>query len=81
MNPGDVFYRNLGPGKPYKCHVVAVVDGEQVVYKWFGRKKKWWHYCVDHVSLIETFIEIHNAKDHQTSGHASSVDPVVEEKS
>ncbi len=45
---GDVFYTRVGPGKPYKAHVVAIVDGNMVVYKYYGRHKQWWHYEVEH---------------------------------
>lgn len=34
----------------YKCHVVAILKDEprenytQIVYKYYGRRKQWWHY-------------------------------------
>ena len=48
----DVFYMLKSPGKPYKCHVVAIVDDYMVVYKWYGRVKQWWHYEVYHNDFI-----------------------------
>ena len=45
-------------GKPYKCHVLAVVDDNQVVFKWYGKHKQWWHYDVLSLWLVEQYIEI-----------------------
>lgn len=49
---GDVFYEFKGPGKPYKCHIVAIVEKYQAVYRWYGRHKQWWHYQVTHVQWV-----------------------------
>lgn len=35
-----------GEGKTYKAHIVAIVDKNYVVFKWYGRHKQWWHYEV-----------------------------------
>ncbi len=51
------FYLNKGQGKPYKCHIVAIVDEEYIVYKWYGRRKQWWHYEVEHEWLLNRIIK------------------------
>lgn len=41
------FYKcNIGANlnEFYKCHVLAIVDKDYVVYKWYGKHKQWWHY-------------------------------------
>lgn len=49
---GQPFYMDKGPGKLYKCHVVTVVDTVMVVYKWYGRRKQWWHYQIDSAYML-----------------------------
>jgi len=60
FNPGDTFYLRKGlPSDPlYKCHVVAVVDECMVVYKWYGKRKQWWHYEVEDEEFLESMINI-----------------------
>ena len=50
---GDTFKILAGTPKPYKAHVVAIVDEDMVVYKWYGRHKQWWHYKVEHIDIIQ----------------------------
>lgn len=54
MKVGSIFYINKGmpTDKPYKCHVLAIVDEDMIVYKWFGRRKQWWHYEVDPIEVL-----------------------------
>lgn len=40
-----------------KIHIVEVVDGEMVVYRYFGRHKQWWHYGVEDWERIKTYHE------------------------
>lgn len=54
---GDTHHKFIGPGNPYKIHVVAIVDEVHVVYKWYGKHKQWWHYEVEHKDLLEIQIE------------------------
>ncbi len=56
---GDIFYLQKGmPDDPlYKCHVLAIVDDDKIVYKWYGRRKQYWHYEVDRESLLRIMIE------------------------
>ena len=30
-----------------KIHIVAVVDGDMIIFKWFGKHKQWWHYEIE----------------------------------
>lgn len=55
MKIGDTFKhpRMMGPSFRPKCHVRGFVDG-QVIFRWYGRRKQWWHYEVWH---WETLIE------------------------
>jgi len=53
---GDIFYILKGPGKPYKAHIVAIVENDMVVFKWYGRHKQWWHYEVLHEEQIDFWI-------------------------
>lgn len=48
-------YRN-GPGRPSKAHVLAIVDGDNIVFKWYGRHKQWWHYEVRSAYLLESYV-------------------------
>jgi hypothetical protein len=43
--------------KIYKIHILAIVDESQIVYKWFGKHKQWWHYEVEDAEVLETKIE------------------------
>lgn len=48
----------------HKIHIVAVVEG-MVVYRYFGRSKRWWHYNVESWQRIKMYHE-------QAKGDASS---------
>lgn len=61
FNTDDTFRISRGFGKTVKAHVLAVVDDCQVVIKWFGNHKQWWHYEVIHKSILE--LEIERAKE------------------
>lgn len=44
IKKGDTFVDDDG----YKCHVLAnLKKDEQVVFKYFGINKKWWHYNIE----------------------------------
>ena len=48
------FMHEFGPSpQGYLVHIVAIVDGSQVVYKYYGKHKQWWHYIVEPISLFE----------------------------
>lgn len=55
---GSTFKICKGAGKPYKAHVLEIVDGNMVVYKWFGRHKRWWHYSVEDAEHLEIMNKI-----------------------
>jgi len=52
ISKGDVFHIINGPGKPYKCHTLAIIE-DHIVFKWFGRHKQWWHYEIEYKETIE----------------------------
>ena len=44
LSMGDCFYEKQ---YLYKYHLVAIVDDKpdkQIVFKYYGRHKQWWHY-------------------------------------
>ena len=53
---GETYHILQGPGEPYKIHVLEIVDGQYVVYKWYGRHKQWWHYNVEHEDILQVRI-------------------------
>lgn len=59
---GDTHNISIGPGELRKIHVLAVVDGNHVVYKWYGKHKQWWHYAVERDDILEIWIA--RAKQH-----------------
>lgn len=44
--------------KNYKIHIVAVVDINMVVYKFYGKHKQWWHYEIKRADDLEFYIEL-----------------------
>ena len=58
---GETYYISQGPGKNYKIHIVEIVDGCMVVFKWYGRHKQWWHYEIKKAVFLE--LEINLAKE------------------
>lgn len=48
--------------KFYKIHILAVVDQCQIVFKWYGKHKQWWHYEVKSAEWLEQDIKIAKAK-------------------
>lgn len=44
--------------RAYKIHVVAVVDDNQIVFKWYGKHKQWWHYEVRHADDLKWRVEL-----------------------
>jgi uncharacterized protein YndB with AHSA1/START domain len=58
---GDHFHMiQAGQGvKEYKCHILAIVDDDQIVYKWYGKHKQWWHYVVEYDWAVEMKIKAH----------------------
>ena len=53
---GDIFYDENG----YKCHIVSLLKEEsepQIVYKYFGKHKQWWHYHIKSKFWFENAFE------------------------
>jgi hypothetical protein len=50
LKRGVCFYENQGNAW-YKCHVVDIIEDElknpQIVYRWYGKHKQWWHWCIE----------------------------------
>ena len=53
---GDTYRAKINIEKPYKIHIVAIVDDEMVVYKYYGRHKQWWHYEIERDIFVEAKI-------------------------
>lgn len=34
-------------GELRKAHIVELIENDMIVYKWFGKRKQWWHYFVE----------------------------------
>jgi len=46
LKQGDTFIDDYG----YKCHVVTNLPSEQggqIVFKYYGKHKQYWHYCIE----------------------------------
>ena len=43
--------------KLYKIHVLAIADGCQIVYRWYGKHKQWWHYEIEDAEILAMKIE------------------------
>lgn len=65
FNVGDKHEIHKGLGKPYEIYILAVIDDHQVVYKWFGRGKAWWHYEVKRAAILEK--EIEHAREYKAT--------------
>lgn len=57
---GEAYYVKRGINKLYKAHIVAIVDEEYIVFKWYGKYKQWWHYEIMHKEVLKSEIEIAN---------------------
>lgn len=55
LSVGDTFQHpfSKAPNWRPKCHFLAMVDDDFVVFKWYGRTKQWWHYEVEHISMLQ----------------------------
>ena len=46
-------------GNRGKIHIVSVINegyGDKIVYRCFGRHKRWWHYFIEDKELLEMYI-------------------------
>lgn len=57
LSVGDSFY--CRDGGIYKHHVVAVLEEEgQVIHKYFGKHKQWWHYKIESIYSFNCYLDI-----------------------
>ena len=66
-NYGKQFYMKVGrklhveffdnPGAIYKIHILAIIDEHQVVYRFYGVHKRWWHYRIEHWGKVKAIHE------------------------
>jgi len=57
IKPGNCFYDNQWN---YKYHIVILLLDEQnpqIIYKYFGRHKQWWHYKIESLYLFNRMLE------------------------
>jgi hypothetical protein len=61
LKVGDTFYhfQNSHVGRKfYKTHILAIIDEDkedvQVVFKWFGKCKQYWHYEIKPMDVINS---------------------------
>ena len=55
LGAGDIFhFKAMSEGglKVYKAHVLALVDGEMLVFKWYGKHKQRWFYEVESITAV-----------------------------
>lgn len=57
VKAGDTTYAWV-QGRAYKIHIVSIVDDIQVVFKWYGKHKQWWHYDVLQFDDLEWRIKL-----------------------
>ena len=64
MKEGETYHiLNVGPNlklKPYKIHVVAIVDEDYVAYKWFSLSAQRWRYSLEDCGVLQ--IKINKCK-------------------
>ena len=58
LTNGDPFQMHQSvSGHFYKCHVLAIVDDEMIVYKWYGKHNQCWHYQVEYRAVVQQIID------------------------
>ena len=40
-----------------RLHIRAIIDGSHVVYAFYGKNKKWWHYGIESIFMLDILIE------------------------
>ena len=58
LEPGQTHRMNIGP-LLYKIHIVSIIDegkGIYVVYRYFGKRKQWWHYEIADPQMLALLI-------------------------
>lgn len=65
LKEGDTFVDDDG----YKCYIVTNLpneEGGQLVFKYYGKNKKWWHYGIESYFYFE--LRILTDSDNKTLG-------------
>ena len=57
IKPGNKYHILVNPGKKYKIHILAVIETDMIVYKYYGRYQQWWHYIIEHRNILEIKIQ------------------------
>ncbi len=71
---GDTYHIIKGHVKPYKIHIVSIIkdNGNRlVVYKYFGRHKQWWHYCIEDEEILDFKIDL--CKRRKLNGNGNDI--------
>ena len=55
---GETYHIYRGFRRKYKIHIVAIVDGGMVVYKFYGKHKQWWHYEIVNRIALERYVTV-----------------------
>lgn len=43
--------------EPYRLYLLEIVEGTQIVYKYFGKHKQWWHYEIISFNMLQFYCE------------------------
>lgn len=41
----------------HRIHVLEIIDGDMIVYKYYGRTKQWWHYGIERRSQLQRYYQ------------------------
>lgn len=57
VKPGAIFRMYYGPKHigNRKMYIRAIVDGNQVVYRYWRKRKRYWHYVVEEDFLFQEY--------------------------
>lgn len=64
--------------RDYKYHVVTILDEEpetQVVIKYYGKRKQWWHYEIKALWVIERSLKDGLYTNHKKAGISPDQNP------
>lgn len=53
MKIGDTFYKKRDDRKYHIVNIFIDKDVELIVYKFFGKHKRWWHYEIEEYETFE----------------------------
>jgi len=61
---GKTYRASIGGYYVYKIHIVQIIDegyGVWIVYRYYGKRKQWWHYEIEWQESLSLFV--HKAKE------------------